>query len=326
MISETPQTVAQEGDLPVETSGLTKRYGPRVTAVADLDLTVRRGEVYGFLGPNGSGKTTTLRMLLGLVRPTSGKAWVLGKEPGDPASFRRIGALVESPAFYPYLSGRDNLRAMASYAGAPHARVKEALETVELTGWAKTKVKKYSSGMKQRLGVAVALLKDPELLILDEPTNGLDPKGMADVRELIRKVARDGRTVLLSSHLLGEVEQTCDRVGIVREGRMIAEAPVEELRNREGLAIRAKPLSAALSAAQTLPGVEKAWVDAGMLRLLTDPGRAADINAGLVLAGLEVSEIRPAERSLEEVFLQLTGERDARADAAASSTGDGLVR
>ncbi len=325
MIPETPQTVAQEGDLPVETSGLTKRYGPQVTAVADLDLTVRRGEVYGFLGPNGSGKTTTLRMLLGLVRPTRGKAWVLGKEPGDPASLRRIGALVESPAFYPYLSGRDNLRAMASYAGAPHARVKEALETVELTGWAKTKVKKYSSGMKQRLGVAVALLKDPELLILDEPTNGLDPKGMADVREIIRKVARDGRTVLLSSHLLGEVEQICDRVGIVREGRMIAEAPVEELRSREGLAVRVEPLSAALSAAQTLPGVEKAWVNEGTLRLLTDPGRAAEINAGLVRAGLKVSELRPVERSLEEVFLQLTVERDARADAAASSTGDGLV-
>jgi ABC-2 type transport system ATP-binding protein len=185
---------------------------------------------------------------------------------------------------------------------------------VELAGRAKDKVKKYSSGMKQRLGVAAALLKDPELLILDEPTNGLDPKGMADVRGIIRKVGRGKRTVLLSSHLLGEVEQICDRVGIVREGRMISEAPVNELRSREGLTIRAEPLEEALRTAQTLPGVEKAWVDGDMLRLLTDPGRAAEINAGLVNAGLRVSELRPIERSLEEVFLQLTAGGDARAD------------
>ncbi len=314
MSPETPQGGAQNGDLLVETSGLTKRYGARITAVADLDLTVRRGEVYGFLGPNGAGKTTTLRLLLGLIRPTSGTARVLGKEPGDPTGLQRIGALVESPSFYPYLSGRDNLRAMASYAGVSPTRVDEVLHTVELTGRARDKVKKYSSGMKQRLGVAVALLKDPELLILDEPTSGLDPKGMADVRGIIRKVGKGERTVLLSSHLLGEVEQICDRVGIVREGRMIAEAPVNELRSREGLAIRAEPLEEALRTAQTLPGVERAWVDGDMLRLLTDPGRAAEINAALVDAGLRVSELRPIERSLEEVFLQLTAGGDARAD------------
>jgi ABC-2 type transport system ATP-binding protein len=314
MSPETPQGGAQNGDLLVETSGLTKRYGARITAVADLDLTVRRGEVYGFLGPNGAGKTTTLRLLLGLIRPTSGTARVLGKEPGDPMGLQRIGALVESPSFYPYLSGRDNLRAMASYAGVSPTRVDEVLQTVELTGRARDKVKKYSSGMKQRLGVAVALLKDPELLILDEPTSGLDPKGMADVRGIIRKVGRGERTVLLSSHLLGEVEQICDRVGIVREGRMIAEAPVNELRSREGLAVRAEPLEEALRTAQTLPGVERAWVDGDMLRLLTDPGRAAEINAALVNAGLRVSELRPIERSLEEVFLQLTAGGDARAD------------
>ncbi len=318
MIPETSRTGARGGELLVETRGLTKRYGSRITAVADLGLTVRRGEVYGFLGPNGSGKTTTLRMLLGLIRPTSGTARVLGKEPGDPEGLRGVGALVESPAFYPYLSGRDNLRAMASYAGVSSARVDEVLDTVELTRRAKDKVRKYSLGMKQRLGIAAALLKDPDLLILDEPTNGLDPRGMADVRAIVRKVGRGERTVLLSSHLLGEVEQICDRVGIVREGRMVAEAPVHELRGREGLVVRAEPLEEALNTAQTLPGVEKAWVDDDVLRLLTDPGRAAQINAGLVGAGLWVSELRPVERSLEEVFLQLTArtlpEAEARAD------------
>ena len=317
-----PETSNQTGDLLIETSGLTKRYGARITAVADLDLTVRRGEVYGFLGPNGAGKTTTLRMLLGLIRPTSGTAQVLGREPGDHEGLQRIGALVESPAFYPHLSGRDNLHAIASYAGISQAGVDEALEAVELTGWAEDKVRKYSLGMKQRLGVAAALLKDPELLILDEPTNGLDPRGMADVRGIIRKVGQSGKTVLLSSHLLGEVEQICDRVGIVREGRMIAEAPVEELRGREGLIIRVEPLEEALRTAQTLRGVDKAWVDGGKLRLLTDPGRAAEINAGLVRAALQVSELRPVERSLEEVFLQLTAEKDVEADTPTGTEND----
>ncbi|MBA3703464.1 MAG: ATP-binding cassette domain-containing protein, partial [Rubrobacteraceae bacterium] len=189
----------------VETSGLGKRYGA-ITAVRDLNISVRRGEVYGFLGPNGAGKTTTLRMLLGLLKPSSGTAKVLGEEPGSPLGLQGVGALVESPAFYPYLSGRDNLRVMASYCGAPHQRVAEVLGQVELAGRAKDKFKKYSLGMKQRLGVAAALLKDPELLILDEPTNGLDPKGMADMRAIIRRVGHGERTVLLSSHLLGEVE------------------------------------------------------------------------------------------------------------------------
>ncbi len=315
MISDTRRTGTRNADPLVQTRGLTKQYGSRITAVVDLDLTVRRGEVYGFLGPNGSGKTTTLRMLLGLVRPTSGTARVLGKEPGDPAGLRGVGALVGSSAFYPYLSGRDNLRVVASYAGVSPARVNEVLDTVELTGRAGDKVRKYSLGMMQRLGMAAALLKEPELLILDEPTNGLDSRGMAEVRAIIRKVSRGERTVLLSSHLLGEVEQICDRVGIVREGRMIAEAPVQELRGRGGLAVRVEPLKEALSTAQALPGVEKAWVDNDVLRLLTDPGRVAEINAGLVRAGLRVSELRPVERSLEEVFLQLTAGRDARANA-----------
>jgi ABC-type multidrug transport system ATPase subunit len=291
----------------VETRDLTKRYGRQITAVDRLNLAVRRGEVYGFLGPNGAGKTTTLRMLLGLIEPTSGAARVLGQEPGSPASLTGVGALVESPAFYPYLSGYDNLNVVSRYAGVPRRRIREVLETVELSGRAKDKFKKYSLGMKQRLGVAAALLKDPELLILDEPTNGLDPKGMADMRALVRELGSGERTVLLSSHLLGEVEQICDRVGVIHKGILVAEGTIAELRGEGGLLVRAEPFEEARQIAERLEGVEGVRVVDGMLRLATDPGSAAEINAKLVSAGLRVSELRPAEQSLEEVFLELTG-------------------
>jgi ABC-2 type transport system ATP-binding protein len=219
--------------LVVQTRGLTKRYdADAIVAVDDLELRVRRGEVYGFLGPNGAGKTTTLRMLLGLVRPTSGDAVVHGAPPGAPAGLARIGAMVEAPAFYPYLSGRDNLRVLARYAGVPERRVEAVLDQVKLTARAGDRTAKYSLGMKQRLGVAAALLKDPELLILDEPTNGLDPAGMAEMREFIRSLGSGERTVVLSSHLMGEVEQVCDRVGVIRAGSLIAEGTVDELRGR----------------------------------------------------------------------------------------------
>jgi ABC-2 type transport system ATP-binding protein len=290
----------------VETSGLGKRYAS-ITAVHDLNLSVRRGEVYGFLGPNGAGKTTTLRMLLGLIQPSSGTATVLGEEPGSPRGLQGVGALVESPAFYPYLSGRDNLRVMARYCGAPISRVDEVLGQVELSGRATDKFKKYSLGMKQRLGVAAALLKDPELLILDEPTNGLDPKGMADMRALIRRIGRGERTVLLSSHLLGEVEQVCNRVGVIHRGELVTEGTVDELRGGAGILVRAEPLEKAREIAVGLDGVEGAEVKDGMLMLEADPGRAAEINAGLVSAGVRVSELRPVERSLEDAFLELTG-------------------
>jgi ABC-2 type transport system ATP-binding protein len=295
-------------DIPlVETRDLTKRYGRQITAVDRLNLTVRRGEVYGFLGPNGAGKTTTLRMLLGLIEPTAGAARVLGEEPGSPASLKGVGALVESPAFYPYLSGYDNLKVVSRYAGVPRRRIREVLEIVELSGRAKDKFKKYLLGMKQRLGVSAALLKDPELLILDEPTNGLDPKGMADMRGLVRELGSGERTVLLSSHLLGEVEQICDRVGVIHKGNLVAEGTVAELRGEEGLLVRAEPFEEARQISERLKGVEAVNVVDGMLRLATDPGRAAEINAKLVSAGLRVRELRPAEQSLEEVFLELTG-------------------
>ena len=311
-----------EGDdgrgLLVETSGLTKRYGSKITAVEGLDLSVGRGEVYGFLGPNGAGKTTTLRMLLGLIRPSSGRATVAGESPGATASLARVGSLVESPAFYPYLSGRDNLKVISRYCAAPKERIDEALKTVELTDRAKDKYKKYSLGMKQRLGVAAALLKDPELLILDEPTNGLDPKGMADMRGLIRGLGRGDRTVLLSSHMLGEVEQICDRVGVIQNGNLVREGTVGELRGGSELLIRATPLDEARQIADGMPEVESVSAANGALRITAaetggsneqDAERwAASVNARLVRGVVEVSELRASEQSLEEVFLELTGE------------------
>jgi ABC-2 type transport system ATP-binding protein len=290
----------------VETSGLGKRYGS-VTAVEDLNISIRRGEVYGFLGPNGAGKTTTLRMLLGLIKPSSGTVTVLGEEPGSPRGLRGVGALVESPAFYPYLSGRDNLRVMARYCEASPSRVDEVLGQVELAGRAGDKFKRYSLGMKQRLGVAAALLKDPELLILDEPTNSLDPKGMVDMRAIIRRVGRGERTILLSSHLLGEVEQVCERVGVIQRGRLVTEGTVDELRSGGGILVRVEPLERAREVAAGLNGVEGAQIEDGMLALDADPDLSAEVNAGLVSAGLRVSELRPIERSLEDVFLELTG-------------------
>ena len=290
----------------VETEGLTKRYGSRA-AVDGLSLRVRRGEVYGFLGPNGAGKTTTLRMLLGLVRPTSGRATVLGREPGEEAALARLGALVETPGFYAHLSGGDNLRVLARYSGVGASRVESVLREVGLLDRARDRFRSYSLGMKQRLGVAAALLKDPELLILDEPTNGLDPEGVAGMRGLVRSLGRGERAVLLSSHLLSEVEQVCDRVGVVRGGRLVAEGTVEELRGRERLLVRATPLDRALRVATLLEGVEDARAQDGALALATDEGLAAStIVRRLVGAGLDVSEVRTVERSLEEVFLDLT--------------------
>ena len=295
-----------ERDVLVETRDLTKRYGPRIVAVDRVSLTVRRGEVYGFLGPNGAGKTSTLRMLLGLIKPTSGTASVLSRAAGDPKSLARVGALVESPAFYPYLSGLDNLRVVAGYAGVPKRRIGAVLERVDLTERARDKFSTYSLGMKQRLGVAAALLKDPELLILDEPTNGLDPAGMTDMRSLIRSLGSGERTVLLSSHLLGEVEQICDRVGVISGGHLIAESTVEELRGKGALLVGATPLDHARERVEQLLGAERVGVLDGTLRLDVDPATAGRINRELLGAGVEVTELRPVERTLEEVFLEMT--------------------
>jgi ABC-2 type transport system ATP-binding protein len=289
----------------VEVRGLTKRYGQR-SAVDDVSLSVRRGEVYGFLGPNGAGKTTTLRMLLGLVAPTTGTVSVLGRPPGDPQSLARVGSLVEAPAFYPYLSGQDNLRVIARYAGLPVSRIAEVLRSVDLADRARDKFATYSLGMKQRLGVAAALLKDPELVILDEPTNGLDPAGMRDMRRLLRALGADGRTVLLSSHLLGEVQQICDRVGVIDRGRMVAESTVEELRGGTELIVAATPSDLARAELESMSEVEAVRTFEGALRVRTDDRHTALINRTLVAAGVAVTELRRDERQLEDVFLAMT--------------------
>jgi ABC-type multidrug transport system ATPase subunit len=295
----------------IDTSGLTKRYGERIIAVDRLALRVRRGEVYGFLGPNGAGKTTTLRMLLGLVRPTSGSALVLGAAPGSPEALARVGALVESPSLYPFLSGGDNLRVLARHARVPESRVDAALEEVELTDRASDRFVTYSLGMKQRLGVAAALLKDPELLILDEPTNGMDPAGMAEMRTFIRGLGRGRRTVLLSSHLMTEVEQICDRVGVIRSGSLVGEGTVAELRGRETLRVRAEPIAGAEQLLATLPAVERVTVADGGLHVAADPAAASAINQALVEGGFAVSELRREQVSLEQVFLELTQPEEA---------------
>ncbi|HET8872103.1 MAG TPA: ABC transporter ATP-binding protein [Gaiellaceae bacterium] len=292
--------------LVIETQDLSKRYGERILAVDSLVLRVRRGEVYGFLGPNGAGKTTTLRMLLGLVRPTSGTAFVLGARPGSTPSLARVGALIETPAFYPFLSGRDNLRVLARYAGAPEARIEPVLEEVDLAARGSDRFGTYSLGMKQRLGIAAALLKDPELLILDEPTNGMDPAGMAEMRTFIRELGRGRRTVLLSSHLMAEVEQIADRVGVISRGKLVGEGTVEELRGRESLWVRAEPLEKAERVAQGLRAVEQVSRVDGGLRIAADPEAAAVINRTLVEAGIAVGELRHERASLEKVFLELT--------------------
>jgi ABC-2 type transport system ATP-binding protein len=291
----------------IETHGLGKRYGDAIVAVDRLDLEVRRGEVYGFLGPNGAGKTTTLRMLLGLVRPSSGTAVVLGAPPGEPRALARIGSMVEAPAFYPYLSGRDNLRVLAGHAGVPERRVDAVLDEVSLLDRAGDRSATYSLGMKQRLGVAAALLKDPELLILDEPSNGLDPAGMAEMRQLIRTLGSGRRTVVLSSHLMGEVEQVSDRVGVIRGGALVAEGTVEELRGNARLQVRAEPIGDAAGVLAALPGVRQVADGDGRLYVTADPARAAEINRALVRAGISVSELTVERASLEDVFLELTG-------------------
>jgi ABC-2 type transport system ATP-binding protein len=295
---------------PVETNALTKRYGELV-AVDAVSLAVRAGEVYGFLGPNGAGKTTTLRMVLGLIRPTSGTVRLLGSAPGAAGHLSSVGALIEGPAFYPYLSGRDNLRLLARHAGVPASRVPAVLDLVDLTDRAKDKYGTYSLGMKQRLGVAAALLKDPRLLILDEPTNGLDPAGMADMRMLIRRLGTAGCTVLLSSHLLGEVQQICDRVGVISDGRLVAESSVTDLRGGTRLRVVADPIGEATRRAEALVGADRVRVDdSGTTTYLdvdVEPERAAWLNSELVSAGVAVSELRTYERDLEQVFFELTG-------------------
>jgi ABC-2 type transport system ATP-binding protein len=301
----------------IEVTGLHKQYRrfrrPPTLAVDALDLEVPDGGVFGFLGPNGSGKTTTIRCLLALVRPTSGRTRVLGAESATELArvIPRIGSIVETPSLFPRFSGRRNLELLARIEGIGRRSVQLALERVGLAARADDKVRSYSLGMRQKLGVAAALLKDPELLILDEPANGLDPAGIKEVRELIRGIGAEGRTVFLSSHILSEVVQTCDRVAILARGRCVASGTVDDVLARgrpRGLIARVDDLSAGLAALRST-GID-ASIRNGILAVPVAPEDAASITRVLADRGLYVTELRPDEANLESVFLDLTGEQD----------------
>lgn len=293
----------------IRTEQLTKRYGAR-TVVAALDIEVAQGEVFGLLGPNGAGKTTTIAMLLGLVRPTAGQAHILGHDVwADPATaLRRVGAMIEAPAFYPYLSGRTNLQILARAGGIDPARINPLLETVDLAARADDRVRTYSQGMKQRLAIAAALLPDPALIILDEPTNGLDPAGTVEVRNLIRALAADGRTIVLCSHMLHEVEQLCGRVAILKSGRLIRMGAVAELlRRNQGLRLRVASDSAAAEAFLAgIAGVRSVQRQGDILLADAPVEQAADINAYLVRHGVAVAELGVQAGDLETFFLDVT--------------------
>jgi ABC-2 type transport system ATP-binding protein len=300
--------------------GLTKRYDD-VAAVDRLDLSVERGELFGFLGPNGAGKTTTIRMALGLIHPSGGEVELLGERVRrDRAPLRRVGALVEEPAFWKYLSGRKNLEYFAR-AGSGRdregtrsrlARIDEVLDTVGLGSAAGKRVKAYSQGMRQRLGVGLALLGDPELLVLDEPTNGLDPTGMRDMRMLLRRLADGGTTIFVSSHLLSEVEAMCDHVGVMAQGRMVADGPPGSLRGpSDRIRIEVDDVARAMLVVAASPGATIASPapgssGPGALVVTTAEGtKAADLNAALVGAGVRVEALTPERDTLEDVFLHL---------------------
>ncbi|HET6548527.1 MAG TPA: ABC transporter ATP-binding protein [Solirubrobacter sp.] len=294
----------------IEARGLLKRYGP-VTAVDHVDLTVRGGDVYGYLGPNGAGKTTSLRMLLGLIRPDGGSARLFGRDPlADGArALDGVAGFVEAPRFYPYLSGRKNLELVAALDGgdAPE-RIDDALHTVDLFARAKDKVRGYSHGMKQRLGIAGALLRAPRLLLLDEPTTGLDPAGMRDMRALVHRLAGDGITVLLSSHLMSEVEDLCDRVAIVTRGRVVYEGALDELiASTSGrYDLRTTDDEPAAVIARRAAGIDEVAVSSRGLSFAGDERAVAALTLELAQAGIGLRALVPRTATLEELFFRMT--------------------
>jgi ABC-2 type transport system ATP-binding protein len=307
----------------IATRSLTRRFGG-ITALDRLTVELPPGGVIGLVGPNGSGKSTLIRTLLGLIRPTSGEAEVLGHPITQPKRYASsVGAMIESPAFIGSLSARANLTSLAHLHGTPTARVDEVLGQVGLLGRDREPVRRFSLGMKQRLGIAVALLTDPDLLILDEPTDGLDPAGIVEVRELLRGLAQGGRTVVVSSHLLSELEAICTYLVIIRFGKLMFSGPITELLGRTGAHVDLAPertedterLADALRAA----GWQVQPIDNGLRA--TGAGRAADVNRAAAAAGITLARLREAQDSLEEVFLEMTGRTDGELAAGRAAAG-----
>ncbi|MBO0684630.1 MAG: ABC transporter ATP-binding protein [Candidatus Dormibacteraeota bacterium] len=295
-------------DFVLELVHLTKVYADR-TAVSDLSLKLAGGEILGFVGPNGAGKTTTIRMALNLVRPTQGTVRVLGEDiwQGGSAVLSRVGALVEAPALYPHLSGRENLSAFGKALGIGSDVVDSLLDVVDLGDRQNERVRTYSLGMKQRLGLAVALLGDPDLLILDEPANGLDPIGIADMRDLLRRLAEEGRAIFLSSHVLHEVEILCDRVAIIDGGKLVREGPVGALVGRRSeFLVRVDEPRAALDVLRAQPWGASARMQGGRLVTPSPTGRGRDLWTFLDGAGHTPETLDYARRALEDVFLDVT--------------------
>jgi ABC-2 type transport system ATP-binding protein len=307
-------TSAKDAGLAIEVRGLVKRYRGRA-AVDGIDLTVRRGDVYGFLGPNGAGKTTTLRMLLGLIRPDGGSIRLFDREVGEDAiaALGGVAGFIEEPRLYDYLTGRENLQLLAAYdrQGAGRGAIDEVLDLVELRGRADDRVSEYSQGMRQRLGIASCLVRRPRLLLLDEPANGVDPAGLRFLRELLRRLSGEGITILLSSHLLSEIEQVCTRVAMISQGRIVHEGGLDELAGI-GRRYRLVPtdLERAVAALhqQALPGVLRVDDDAVSVRIDDDAGLVA-VTCALAAAGVGVRTLARESDSLERLFFELTEQR-----------------
>jgi ABC-2 type transport system ATP-binding protein len=303
---------------PVVARALVKRYG-EIVAVDGVDLTVEAGDVFGYLGPNGAGKTTSLRMMLGLIRPSAGKVELFGRDPlvAGAKALDGVAGFVEGPRFYPYLSGRRNLRLLADYdEPLSRSRIEEALELVELRDRAKDRVGGYSHGMRQRLGIAAALLRQPKLLLLDEPATGLDPAGMRDMRDLIRRLAAEGLTILLSSHLLYEVEELCNRVAIVRKGSIVYEGPLGELMATatSGHRLTTRDPERARTIALNQRGLENVVADGSQIRFSADEDAVAALTVALGQARVPITQLVTETASLEELFLGLTGGDSSDAD------------
>jgi ABC-2 type transport system ATP-binding protein len=294
---------------PVEVRGLVKRYG-ELTAVAGVDITVNAGDVYGYLGPNGAGKTTSLRMMLGLIRPTEGTVRLFGRDPLETVhALEGVAGFVEAPTFYPYLSGRRNLDLLAAFDGyGASARIEESLETVELADRARDRVGGYSHGMRQRLGIAAALLRQPKLLLLDEPATGLDPAGMRDMRLLIQRLADQGMTVMLSSHLLAEVEELCNRVAIVRSGKIVYEGEIAALKRGAGTtyALETTDDERAMAVCRAQPGIREVHVEHRRICFTSDETAVAGLSQALIEAGALIHALAPQTVTLEDLFFSLT--------------------